>query len=125
MKNLSQTLPGVIAEIAEVAGLDVAWAIAVAKGGQLVVIPADAADAPWLVDLVGMEAAEKVCRQFSTKDNPANLLIPMAASARRKKAWAEVLSSDMNINDIAATMGVHRRTVFRHKAVDPDQGDLF
>ncbi|CDP54050.1 hypothetical protein [Devosia sp. DBB001] len=126
MTNQAEFLPEIIAEIAGVAGFDAAWTIAVAKGGQQVFIPAIASPDHWLAQLVGLDAATRICAHFSTRSSGDKILIPMASGARRRKAWADALASDKSANEIAATLGVHRRTVFRHKSrTNDDQGELF
>ncbi|MBN9334697.1 helix-turn-helix domain-containing protein [Devosia sp.] len=125
-------LPQVIAEIAEVAGPDAAWALAAARGGQQVFIPATVKPGHWLADLVGLEAAEKICGHFSANGRGDTILIPMATLARKREAIARALSGGAKIDQAAGMAGVHRRTVFRHKrrrteAADrpTDQGDFF
>jgi hypothetical protein len=120
-------LPQVIAEIAEVAGPDAAWALASAKGGQQVFIPASPKDGHWLVQLVGIEAAQQICAHFSANGRGDTILIPMATNARRREALAKALSEGAKVDQAAARAGVHRRTVFRHRkrAKSNGQGGLF
>jgi hypothetical protein len=128
MSNSDAPLPEIVAEIAAVAGADAAWAIVRARGGQQVFIPARAREDHWLPALVGMDAARKICDHFRVNDRGSQLLIPMAAAAQRSQRWTEALASDASVDELAATMGVHRRTVFRHRRGgeqdDPDQGNL-
>jgi len=112
MVKPNRHFPHVIAEIAETAGQDAAWAIASAKGGTTVFIPQKAAPNHWLTQLVGFEAASKICDKFPS----ARILIPMAAAAQRAARWTEVVESDMSIVDSAKTMGAHQRTVSRRRA---------
>lgn len=120
-------LPGVIAEIADVAGIDVAWTIAQARGGQEVFIPAHAKSDHWLSKLVGFDVAQKICDHYRVNDNGTRLLIPMASAARRARLWETALNANLRVNDTAALVGVHRRTVFRQlrRIKKSDQGDLF
>lgn len=53
-------LPPLLAEIAEVAGLDAALALAEARGGSRITIPARPRPDHWFAQTVGMEAAEKI-----------------------------------------------------------------
>ena len=53
-------LPGILGEIADVAGIPAALAIADEVGGTRINIPARAGDDHWLVKTVGREAAETV-----------------------------------------------------------------
>lgn len=120
-------LPAVLEEIAEVAGVDAAWTIAHAKGGQQVFIPADAPSEHWLTKLVGRDAAQKICDHFRANGRGDDILIPMASAARRREAWQRALESGGTANQTASVLGVHRRTVFRHRKRqrNEDQGDLF
>jgi hypothetical protein len=127
-------LPEIIAEIADVAGVDAAWALAREKGGLTVFIPAQPRRDHWLVKLVGLEAAEKICAHFRVisgdeRLNGARLLIPMAAAAQSAERWRQVLAAEMSASQVARTMGVHERTVWRHRARqrddDDSQGSLF
>lgn len=119
-------LPQVIAEIAEVAGPDAAWALARARGGQRVFVPAEAENGHWLVELVGMEAARVICKHFSTNGRGGDVLIPMASAARRRELFDRTLR-EHKVDSAAAILGVHRRTVQRHRKRmrDKGQGRLF
>lgn len=120
-------LPLVLQEIAEAAGLEAAWALARAKGGQSVFIPAHARPGHWLTDVVGLDAATKICDYYRVQGAGTKLLIPMASAAQRAAQWQKVLAEGRTANETAATLGVHRRTVFRHlaKSSKDDQGELF
>lgn len=122
---MNEHLPSIIAEIAEVAGMDAAWALARAKGGQQVFIPAKAKPDHWLPRLVGMEAAEAICKHFSTNYRGVDILIPMAVAWRRHEILSKALSDGVPVDKAAALAGVHRRTVFRHRRRNKDQGELF
>lgn len=108
-------LPLVIAEIAEVAGLDAAWALARSKGGQQVFIPARIKADHWLSKLVGFDAAQKICEHYSTNGRGDDILIPMASTARKAQALQRAMASGLKVDQAAAAAGVHRRTVFRHR----------
>lgn len=128
MPDYRAQLPEVIADIAEVAGIDAAMAIAHAKGGHEVFIPAHAKPQPhWLAEIVGLDAAVKICDFYRVNDNGTKLVIPMASAARRKEVWFKALQGDTPVNQIASQLGVHRRTVFRHikQKKSDDQGELF
>lgn len=125
-------LPQVIAEIAEAAGPDAAWALVSARGGQQVFIPATVKPGHWLADLVGIEAAEKICSHFSVNGRGDTMLIPMAAHVRKREVLAKALADGAKVDQAAGLAGVHRRTVFRHKrrqaqraARNPNQGEFF
>lgn len=123
----SAALPLVLQEIAEAASLDAAWKLAKAKGGQLVFVPAHAREEHWLTDLVGLDAATKICDYYRVQERGTQLLIPMASAAQRASLWQQALAAGGTANETAAALGVHRRTVFRHlaKSSQDDQGELF
>lgn len=115
MSTSDTPLPEVVAEIASVAGHEAAWLIVRARGGQQVFIPAHAREDHWLTTLVGMDAARKICDHFKVNHRGSQVIIPMAAASQRSKRWAEALASGTPVDQVAATLGVHRRTVFRHR----------
>lgn len=118
-------LPMVLAEIAEVAGIDAAWAIARARGGQEITLPVRPGKRHWLSELVGQEAAEKICTYFRA-DHRLRILIPMGSALRKRQHFNEVLASGASVHRAASELGVHRRTIFRHRAKRRGNGpDLF
>ncbi|WP_279480287.1 hypothetical protein [Aureimonas sp. SK2] len=132
-------LPGILAEIAEVAGEAAALAVADAKGGRQVWIPKTATPGHWLVDAVGLEAAEAICRHFlqSNADGKEvgrlRILIPQgpAGSIRRaRRKMIDAIEAGASARDAARVAGLHERTAWRMKARlrdrhDDDQGELF
>src|SRR5690606_38645812 len=114
-------LPGIVAEIAEVAGIDAAWALVGAKGGQQVFIPAKAKPDHWLTKLVGLEAAQAICKHFSINNRGDDILIPMAVASRRHEILARALSEGVAVDKAASLAGMHRRTVFRHRKRNRNQ----
>lgn len=107
--------------------MDAAWTILAAKGGQQVFIPASVDADHWLAKLVGLDAARKICDRFSAGGRGDDILIPMATASRKAEAYAKAIEANLSVNQTAAAVGVHRRTVFRHfaKIRDPNQGELF
>lgn len=127
-------LPAVIAEIAEVAGTDAAWALAVERGGREVFIPAKSPDDHWLSKLVGADAADAICKHFSVNGSGVSILIPMARTARTRTQMAKALAEGKSVSETAGRLGVHERTVYRAKrrarrrgaqSEAEGQGDLF
>lgn len=119
-------LPAVLQEIADVAGIDAAWTIARARGGTNVFLPRRVGPRHWLVGLVGLEAAQKICTHFRS-DHREWVTIPLAAAHQAADRWREVLERDLSINEQALEMGAHVRTVSRHRArhAAERQDDLF
>lgn len=113
-------LPAVLADIAEVAGLEAARAVAVAKGGQTVYIPHKARPGHWLTDLVGMAAAQRICAHYSStsgggRTTGQRLLVPMA-NVRTGELMVRAIEAGGKNNAVAATTGKHERTVRRYRS---------
>lgn len=130
------TFPGILAEIAELAGKDAAWAILSEYGGIRVDIPAKAHPDHWLSKLVGLEAATKICeglRVGSPNGRMAgvrHVVIPLGNRSWQKTArrhLAEALRSGKDVRLAARETGVHERTAWRVKAKlkNSKQGELF
>ncbi|HRM73257.1 MAG TPA: helix-turn-helix domain-containing protein [Paracoccus sp. (in: a-proteobacteria)] len=125
-------LPPLLAEIAEVAGLDAALALAAARGGSRITIPAHPREDHWFTRAIGKEAALRLSDHFRVGNSGAVVELPLGpagigASTRRR--IDELLRQGVSADRIACTVRVHRTTVFRRKASldqdDPRQGKLF
>lgn len=132
---MTSSLPGILADIAAIAGPEIALRIAQSHGGTRVTIPPQAVPGHWLTDLVGFETANKICRGLATLDAEGRLkgvqheVIPLGPTsylknARRKAAAA--LSAGTSVRETARIVGLHERTIWRMKAQEDDeQGSLF
>jgi hypothetical protein len=116
-------LPPLLAEIAEVAGLDAALAIAEAKGGQEVFVVAHLRPDNWLLKAVGREKAEIISAHFCSGRLRQKLTVPIGPAGsylawrrRTAKALADAASNDASANEMAAAAGVTTRTVRRFRA---------
>lgn len=129
-------LPALLAEIAEAAGLPAALKIADARGGTRVHFPARAPDGHWLPELVGREAADKICRLYHTTGHGGvEQLVPLGPKGfyARARRMAEQLTRDgVSREEVARRLGVHIRSVQRYRGRlrdiekrDPVQGRLF
>lgn len=120
-------LPVVIAEIEQIAGHDAALKLSLAKGGQTVYIPREATQGHWLVDVVGLEAATKICNHYRVANTGARLLIPIARQALQKRRLVEALESGASATKAAEASGMHERSAFRarKRLKDKRQGSLF
>lgn len=119
-------LPAVLAEIVQVAGIDVARVLAAEKGGQEVDIPAEAREGHWLTELVGMPAARKLCNYFRSQGpggraRGVRLVIPMG-NVRTMQLMVRAIEAGGKNSQIAAMTGRHERTVRRIKAKLKDEG---
>ncbi|ADZ72419.1 helix-turn-helix domain-containing protein [Polymorphum gilvum] len=123
-------LPGILVEIAEVAGIDAALKLAAEKGGQTVYIPSHASDDHWLTATVGWDAAARICDHLRVRNTGGRFLIPIAREASARRALVKALESGASARQAAAASGCHERTAYRTRArlrrrKDPRQGDLF
>lgn len=104
--------------IADVAGEEAAIALGRARPGERVYIPEQVAADHWLVQAVGLEAAEKIAEAFGSQ----KLVIPQAiAGGRRQRAdaIAEMISRGYSTNAIIRSLGVSKTTVEEHRRRRP------
>jgi len=128
-------LPGILAEIAEIAGRDAALAVAKAKGGTQAYFPTRPGPNHWLSKCVGLENARAIGRELGTGHGGVELLVPMGPSATKAAIWRkmhEMIDAGHSKATIARTCNVHVRTVQLHrngkvKTAESllDQSDLF
>ena len=126
-------LPSIIREIADVAGLDAAMALAESYGGTIVYIPHRVGAKHWLVDAVGRKAADAICAHYRILDADGRavglrLQIPLAGTGVMAKAirrLAKLLETGTVTPPRAARLcGVHDRTAWRVKAkMQPSEDD--
>ncbi|MBB4016712.1 hypothetical protein GGR16_001718 [Chelatococcus caeni] len=116
-------LPQLLSEIAEVAGISAALAIAEAKGGQEVFIAGRLKKDNWLVQAVGLEKARLISDHFCSGRARLKVTIPLgptgsylAERRRRAKAMAEAVEAGVSANDIARAAGVTNRSARRFRA---------
>lgn len=125
----ASSLPTVLAEIAAVAGQEAAWALARAHGGVTVYIPHRAKNGHWLTELVGFDAADKICQHYRVGDSGIRLLIPLAKQAAARERLVKALEAGMSAPEAASTAGMHERTAYRARkkiaGEDDRQGKLF
>lgn len=124
-------LPKSLREVADVAGLDAALALAEAYGGRRVKLPSSFRPGSWLDKTVGEEAAKAIIGHFGT----APLDIPLAgagtyAQLRRNMAarFDELTAQNASAAEIARALGITERAVRLRRAArrgDDGQGRLF
>lgn len=130
-------LPGVLSEIAEVAGEPAAVLIASRVGGTRVYIPVKVSDSHWLVDCVGRQKADLICRHFAVDGRGSRIDVPLGGAGAypqlRRALAKRIHDLDMaggSVRKIVAEVRVSGRTVHRHRAAhkggkDKRQGSLF
>lgn len=126
------SLPGVLAEIAEVAGEDAALAIADARGGTEVYIPPLPADDHWLSALIGADSARAVAERLTQGVGGRRLELPLGPSghaARMRALVDQMLLENRSERDIAiatrySIRGIRRRRARLGQQIDDDQLSL-
>ena len=113
-------LPALLAEIADIAGLDAALAIANAKGGTVVNIPSGKKKRNWLIDCVGAEAAAKISAHFTSGRGRLQLDIPLPPTnthrqwlRQRAKSYEAAIKTANSLSKAALMAGTTRRTLQR------------
>lgn len=129
------SLPGLLGDIADVVGPEVALEIARAVGGTRISIPPRAEPEHWLTELVGIAAADKICRGLATLDpdnkrmrGVSDEILPLGSAkvlARAKRRAQDLLDDGKSVTQAARASGLHERTIWRMKAQDSSQLDLF
>jgi hypothetical protein len=111
VRGRNSSLPGVLREIADVAGVEAAWALARAHGGMTAYITLAPIEGHWLVEAVGREAAARICEKFGG----LRILIPQARIAQQQERLVKSLEAGLSISQAVSVSGMHERTVFRTK----------
>jgi hypothetical protein len=120
---MTSSLPGVLGEIAAVAGDAAALNLAARVGGTRVYIPARVDDSHWLTECVGRRAADQICKHFAIDGRRGQRLdVPLAAGTYSQvkrmiaKRVHELDRKHMSSRAIARAVGVTQRTVHKHRA---------
>ncbi|ABD87121.1 hypothetical protein [Rhodopseudomonas palustris] len=119
-----ERFPGILGEIAEVAGEEAALKIGAAYGGTRCSIPAQIPDGPhWLLDCVGRDAAEAISAHFRMMSAGgrymgAYLEIPLGSSAKMEfhQMVIALSSGGCLVREIALELKTTERNVYRHLA---------
>ncbi|MEM7426745.1 MAG: helix-turn-helix transcriptional regulator [Pseudomonadota bacterium] len=110
-------LPGILGEIADVAGVEAARAVAKARGGCRAYFVAKPLPDNWLVELVGMELAEAIGAELAPAQGGLELEVPYGPASSRVDQWGEIyrrLGEGQTQTEIAKAHGITRRTVQYH-----------
>lgn len=126
---MTERLPGILAEIAEIAGEPAAVLIAARVGGQRVYIPAKVSDDHWLVDCVGREKADRICRHFKVDGRGQRVDVPLAAAGaypQLRRAIAKRVHdldrAGASARQISGEVRITTRAVHRHRAAHRGEG---
>lgn len=132
LRNDFDFLPGVLAEIASVIGLDGALTIAEARGGARLSIPARVREDSPLAQIVGMAQARLLSEYYTSGRGAVELNVPLGptgARAAMKRAIRRLIDEGCSIDEIACRLRISSRTVSRWKTRDRrddnGQGSLF
>lgn len=126
-------LPGILGEIASVAGRSAALKIAEERGGTVCYIAKRLKEDNWLVLLLGREKAQIIADHLNASIG-GHFHLPLGPTSTQKKmvvSLQKLIMTGASSNRIASQLGIDKRTVHRHKArmglsgKDPRQGDLF
>jgi hypothetical protein len=133
-------------EIAEVIGATAALTLFRAKGGGRITVPAKAPDGHWLVELIGREAADRLCAHYrqgtpgermrgaeiDLPRGPTGVIGEIAPTIQRaRRIMAQALAEGESADEAARRSGLTRRAAYRMRQrikaprKDPRQGDLF
>lgn len=122
---MTEKLPGVLAEIAEVAGETAALMIAAKRGGQRVYFPSVKSlhRAQWLVECVGLDRASLICAHFEVDGSGQRIDIPLHVGGTYRqfvRSLAERIHKldreGKSSTEISQQLGLTQRTVHRHRA---------
>lgn len=111
-------LPGLLAEIAEAAGLDAAMKIAEAAGGRRMYFSPVPKPDSLLFQTVGAEAARKIGKTIATSTG-VELHVPHGPMGARARQWClirRMIEAGATVREIVRVTGVARSTVYKHKA---------
>ncbi|GAM04828.1 hypothetical protein [Novosphingobium sp. MBES04] len=120
------TLPGVLAQIADVAGEDAALAIAEARGGTQVYIPPVPGADHWLTKLIGREAARAVADELTCGVGGLRVDLPLGPTGHAAQMRARIdamIQEGRSERDIALCTGYSTRTIRRRRARLGKDGD--
>ncbi|MET4199104.1 hypothetical protein ABIA95_003103 [Bradyrhizobium sp. LA8.1] len=139
---MTEQLPGVLAEIAEVVGETAALMIAAKRGGQRVYFPAvsrlhEGYENYWLFECVGIELARKICAHFEVDGRGQRIDLPLHVGGTYRQFLRSVAQRIHALDregkssaEICKQLGLTQRTVHRHRArhgkpKNDKQGKLF
>jgi len=115
--------PGILAEIADVAGEEAALAVARVRGGTQIYIPPVPANDHWLCALIGRDEAVAVCDKLTDGVGSRRADVPMgqysayrAESRHRYTLMDEMINAQKSEREIALATGYTARAIRRRVA---------
>ncbi len=112
-------LPGVLADIADIAGEDAALAVAAARGGTQIYIPPSPDRDHWLSRLVGIQAAKAIADRLTCGVGGMRVELPLGPKGHAARVRAKVdrmIQDNRSERDIALATGYTIRGVRKRKA---------
>lgn len=116
-------LPGILAEIADVAGEEAALAVARVRGGTQIYIPPKPANDHWLCKLIGQEEAAAVCDKLTAGVGSRRADVPMAQfsayraeSRNRYAVMDQMIAAQKSEREITLATGYTSRAIRRRRA---------
>ena len=123
--SADDALPGLLGEIEAVAGREAALQVAKAVGGTRASFPFEISKNHWLAQLVGLDAAEAICRHFRTigaggeRYGARHVFVPRGPyryHAQGRERIVQELILGASPRAAARAAGMSERTAFRIKA---------
>jgi len=111
-------LPGTLAEIAEVVGVETALKVAETVGGRRAYFAANPRPDNWLAVAVGLEAAKAIGSHLAPGKSGIELEVPLGPMGARARKWRlihEMIAAGATKSEIVRVTGVHPKTVQRHR----------
>jgi hypothetical protein len=135
---MTEKLPGVLAEIADLVGEAAAIAIASHAGGTRIYLPALPTQDHWLTLTIGLGPAMKLCSHFAVDGKRGQRLdIPLYVGGTYRQMVRSIAqrvhrmdAEQASSTAIARALGISQRTIHRHRARhkgkrNGKQGNLF
>lgn len=125
---MTDELPGILGEIAAVAGVEAARKLAIAKGGRRVRIPGRLRPDCWLVECVGETAATKIVHHFRVinadgRPQGLDVELPIAfagsiarATKLARETVARTIEEGGSVREAARRAGVTERAAWKMKS---------
>ena len=117
VRDSFDSLPPLLAELADIIGLEATMTLAEHHGGQRIAVPGKMKPDHWLAGLLGFEAATALSA-YVTDGNRVHLDIPYGPAWTKADKWrrtAEMIDKGKSANEIAQALGLTRRAVFDRK----------